>query len=154
MENLLNQLADHPFLRDLPSAHVREVAECSQSASFDEDAYLFRAHEYAQWFYLLFRGSVGLKVHVPHLGPIPIQTIKAGEALGWSWLLPPYRWHFDARAIEPVDAAAIDARRLRHVMDGQPALGYELLKRTTVIMGQRLQATRLQLLDVYEARTT
>lgn len=154
MENLQQALSEHSFLRDLPAAQVREVAGCAQPASFAEDAYLFRAHEYADRFYLLFRGSVALKVHVPHLGPIPIQTIKSGEALGWSWLLPPYRWHFDARAIEPVEAAAIDARMLRHLMEQQPELGYQLLKRMAEIMALRLQATRLQLLDVYEARTT
>jgi CRP-like cAMP-binding protein len=154
MDNIQTQLAEHPFLRDLPAAHLREVAACARPASFAEDTYIFRAHEYADRFYLLHRGSAALRIHVPHLGPVPIQTIKSGEALGWSWLLPPYRWHFDARVIEPVEASAIDARMLRHLMDQQPELGYQMLKRVVEIMALRLQATRLQLLDVYETRAS
>jgi CRP-like cAMP-binding protein len=81
-----------------------------------------------------------------------IQTIEKGEILGWSWLIPPHTWHFDARALEPIRALAIDGKCLRAKCEANHDLGYELLKRVSSIMYQRLQATRMQILDVYAAQ--
>ena len=82
-------------------------------------------------------------------GPITVQTIDDGEVLGWLWLIPPYNWHFDARAVELTRAIALDGKCLRTKCENDHDLGYELLKRFTSIMEQRLEATRLQLLDIY-----
>jgi CRP-like cAMP-binding protein len=78
--------------------------------------------------------------------------LAAGEVLGWSWLIPPYHWKFDARAIEQTRALALDGKCLRTKCEEDHDLGYELLKRFAQIMEERLQATRLQLLDVYGLR--
>ena len=92
---------------------------------------------------------MAVEIFVPGSGPIVIQTLEAGEVLGWSWLVPPHRKQFDARALEVTVALKFDAACLRTKCEEDPKLGYELLKRFTQILGQRLQATRLQLLDVY-----
>ena len=78
-----------------------------------------------------------------------IETIEAGEVVGWSWLFPPYRWHFDARALTPIRATAFDGACLRGKCDDDPALGYDLMSRFAQVMIERLQWTRLRLLDVY-----
>jgi len=69
--------------------------------------------------------------------------------LGWSWLFPPYRWHFDAHATTVVRATAFDGTCLRGKCDADPALGYELTSRFAQTLIERLQWTRLRLLDVY-----
>jgi CRP-like cAMP-binding protein len=92
---------------------------------------------------------VALQVFVPQRGPITVETVAAGEVLGWSWLFPPYRWHFDAQALELVRAIAFDGQCLRNKCAEDHDLGYALMQRFAQIMLQRLQATRLQLLDVY-----
>lgn len=153
MRTLENMIAEHPFCFRLDPGHVGLLAECACEVHYDEDEFVFHAQEAANRFYLLVQGSVALKVHVPHLGPMPIQTVNAGEALGWSWLTPPYQWHFDARVIQRVQAIAMDADVLRRTLAEHCDLGYELLRRVVTIVAQRLQATRLQLLDVYEVRT-
>jgi CRP/FNR family cyclic AMP-dependent transcriptional regulator len=94
-----------------------------------------------------------LEAFAAQRGPITIETIEAGEVLGWSWLFPPYRWHFSARVVEPTRAIALDGVCLRSKGEADHDLGYELVKRVAQIMMQRLQATRLQLLDVYGVPT-
>jgi hypothetical protein len=80
---------------------------------------------------------------------VVIGTLEAGEVLGWSWLFAPYHWHFDARAVGVVRATAFDGACLRGKCDDDPRLGYELMRRFAAVMIDRLQWTRLQLLDVY-----
>lgn len=78
-----------------------------------------------------------------------LDILSPGQPLGWSWLFPPYRWSFDVRALDPVGALSVDATCLREKADQDPAFGYELMKRISSIILQRLQATRLRLLDLY-----
>ena len=94
-------------------------------------------------------GSAALETYVPARGPVTIETLEAGEVLGWSWLFPPYRWHLDARALTTVRATAFDGACLRGKCQSDPALGYELMSRFAQVMIERLQWTRLRLIDVY-----
>ncbi|HZD66607.1 MAG TPA: hypothetical protein VE152_10970, partial [Acidimicrobiales bacterium] len=82
-------------------------------------------------------------------GPLAVETLGPGEVVGLSWLLPPYRWQWDARAIEPVGAVAVDAACLRATCDRDPRLGYELMKRFALVMEARLHRARLKGLDLY-----
>jgi hypothetical protein len=92
---------------------------------------------------------VQLEIFAPGRGAVTIQTVDEGDVVGWSWLFPPFRWHFDARALDSVRAVAFDGACLRDKCDDDHSLGYELLRRFSPVMLARLQATRLQLLDVY-----
>src|SRR4029453_15972243 len=103
-------------------------------------------------FYVLRHGSVALEMFVPARGTAVIETIEAGEVLGWSWLFEPYRWHFDARALSLVRATAFDGACMRGKCDADPALGYDLMGRFAQVLIGRLQSTRLRLLDVYGVR--
>jgi len=94
------------------------------------------------------QGKVALESGVGDRGTILIQTIGAGEVLGWSWLFPPYYWHFDARALEPTRAIFFYGTRLREYCEEDHDLGYDLIKRMAQVVLTRLQATRRQLLEV------
>jgi CRP-like cAMP-binding protein len=111
--------------------------------------FVFREGGDADQFYLIQQGKVALKIFAPERGSITIQTLGEGDVLGWSWLFPPYRWYFDARTLERTNAIAFNGACLRAKMEENPDLGYELMKRFARIIEQRLQATRLQLLDIY-----
>ncbi|MCX8011107.1 MAG: cyclic nucleotide-binding domain-containing protein, partial [Ignavibacteria bacterium] len=100
-------------------------------------------------FYLIRAGRIALEIYVPEKGHVKIQTLEEDDILGWSWLIPPYRWHFDAKAIETVRAIAIDGKCLRRKCDDDVNLGYELFKRFSHIMESRVQALSLQVLDLY-----
>ncbi len=149
METLKPILTQHPFFKDLQPEYLDLVVGCASNVRFDADTYMFREGEEAGHFYLLRTGTVALEIATPDRGPMTIQTLGEGEIIGWSWLVPPYTWHFDARVTDLVRAIALDATCLRKKCEADHHLGYELLKRLTVMMEQRLAATRLQLLDVY-----
>lgn len=149
MQTLESILAEHPFLKGLDPHHLQLIAGCASNVRFDAGRLIFREGEEADQFYIIRRGKVALEVFVPGRGSITIQTIGEGDVLGWSWLFPPYHWHFDARALELTRAIAFDGKCLRTKCEDDHDLGYELVKRFTHIVMQRLQATRLQLLDVY-----
>jgi CRP/FNR family transcriptional regulator, cyclic AMP receptor protein len=122
---------------------------CSVNKIFEAGQFLFREGESADTFYVIRNGRVQVETFSPEHGPIIIQTEAEGEVLGWSWLVPPYHWRFDARATEQVRVIAIDGKCLREKCEEDHNLGYELMKRFALIIAERLEATRLQLLDVY-----
>jgi CRP/FNR family cyclic AMP-dependent transcriptional regulator len=149
VKRLENILGDVPFLAGLGPEELALLAGCARNVHFGAGDVLFREGEPADTFYVVRQGSVSLEIHAPARGGMAIETIDAGEVIGWSWLFPPYRWHFDARALTSVRATAFDGECLRGKCEADSALGYELMKRFAQVLMQRLQWTRLRLLDVY-----
>ena len=149
MQTLEPILAGHPFFKGLKPEYLQLVTGCASNVRFDTGTYIFNEGEEASQFYLIRQGKVALEIYAAQHGPLAIETIEAGEVLGWSWLFPPYRWHFNARAIEPIRTIMLDGVCLREKGETDHDLGYELMKRVAHILIQRLQATRLQLLDIY-----
>ena len=152
METLEPVLARHPFFAGLEPRHLALLVGCASNVRFAPGEFLFRAGEAADRFYLVREGHVAVEIVPPGSAPHTVQTIGAGDVLGWSWLVPPHQWKFDARAVEDTRALVLDGRCLRDKCEADHDLGYELLKRVAQIMEERLQATRLQLLDVYGVR--
>jgi len=146
MEELLETV---PVFEGLSSEFLNTIAGCASNVRFDEGQTLFEEDEEANRFFIVRQGLVAVDMHVPGQGPVTILTVREGEVVGWSWLFAPYRWQFDARAVESTRALAFDARCLRGKCDEDPALGYELMRRFARVIVQRVQATRLQILDVY-----
>ena len=143
-------LASHAFLRGLSERQLATMAACAESVTVPAGGFLGREGEPANAFYLIHSGHVALEIHTPAGGAVRIQTVGAGEPVGWSWIVPPHRWQFDARAVEAVQAFALDADRLREKCEQDHELGYQLLKRLVAVIANRLAATRLQLLDIYK----
>jgi len=143
------------LLRDVPAFDclapdmLELVAGCASNVQFGVDGVIFREGDHADTFYVVRHGSVALETFVPGRGSLLIETVEAGEVLGWSWLFAPYRWHFDARTLTPVRATAFDGACLRGKCEDDPALGYALMSCFARVMIERLQWTRLRLLDVY-----
>lgn len=151
METLKTILSDHPFVEGLKDEHYRLLEGCASNAAFKAGGFIFREGDEANQFYLLRQGNVALEISGVERGPITLMTLGEGEVLGWSWLFPPYRWRFDARVIELTRAIALDGKCLRGKCEQDHELGYEVLKRVLRVVEERLQATRLQLLNVYSS---
>ncbi|MBI2264633.1 MAG: cyclic nucleotide-binding domain-containing protein [Armatimonadetes bacterium] len=149
MHTLEPILTEHPFLKGLNHAYIQLITGCARNVRFEPGQFLFREGEEANEFYIIRHGRVVMEIFTPERTAIPIQTVEEGEIIGWSWLIPPYHWHFDAQAVDMVRAIALDGKCLRNKCEEDHDMGYELLKRFAHIMEQRLQAARLQLLDVY-----
>jgi CRP-like cAMP-binding protein len=153
METLEPILAAHPFLKGLEPDHLKLITGCASNVVFQPGQFIFREGEEANQFYIVREGKVVIETYSPVKGPIPIHTRQKGEVLGWSWLVPPYRWHFDARALELTRAIALDGKCLRQKCEDDHDFGYEIMKRFAFVIAERLEATRLQLLDVYGDRS-
>lgn len=149
MENLGKVLEEHPFFKGLEQPYIELVTGCAANVKFEAGQYLCREGEEANCFYIIRSGKVALEIYAAELGSLVIDTLTEGDVLGWSWLIPPYNWHFDAKAVELTRVISLDGKCLRTKCESDHNLGYELLKRFTHIIEQRLQTTRLQLLDLY-----
>ena len=149
MRTIEQYLPDHPFFRKMDPKTLAIVAGCAQNVSFAPGEFLFREGQPADQFYVVRRGRVALQTHSPAAGTMVVDTADAGDVVGWSWLVPPYRWLFDARAVEPTGAVSFDGRCLRDKCEQDPQLGYELMKMVTQVMFGRLTAARVRLLDLY-----
>ena len=148
-ESIAQLVANHPLLSGLPGDTVELVAGCARNAAFEPGALLLVEGQPADTLYLIRRGRVALEVRSPARGAMVLDTLTPGQILGWSWLFPPYRWSFDARALDPVGVVCVDATCLRAKAEADPVFGYELMKRLGIILLERLQAARIRLLDVY-----
>jgi CRP/FNR family transcriptional regulator, cyclic AMP receptor protein len=151
-QDALGQLAAritaHPFLKGLSSQHLNVLSDSAMLMEFKQGEIIFREGDIANRFYLIESGEVALETADKDAEPKCIQTIGAGDVLGWSWLFPPYYWHFDARAVKPTKAIFFYGTRLREKCEEDHDLGYELMKRMAGIVINRLQATRKQLLEL------
>ena len=149
MRSIAKLLSEHPFFEGLAPDWAQVIAGCGRNTHFATGEYLLSTDAPADEFFVLRRGHVAIEVDTPRRGPLVVATLGEGEVLGVSWMLPPYRWTFDARAVEPTGAIALDAACLRAKCDDDPSLGYELFKRFAGLVRNRLQAARLQLVDLY-----
>ena len=147
-KSLQSVLARHEFLKGLPTPYLELLTGCAKNTRTEAGQFLFQAGENADRFYLIRQGKVAVELYAKPHRPITIQTLGPDELLGWSWLIPPYRWHLAARAEEPVVALSFDGKCIRCKFDKDPKLGYEFYRRFALIMAQRLEETFLQMLGI------
>ncbi|MBT3183840.1 MAG: cyclic nucleotide-binding domain-containing protein [Nitrospina sp.] len=152
MKTLESVLIKHPFFENLEDSYLNLMTGCAKNIKFDAGQFIYRQDEEANQFYIIRQGKVALEICPPGKTPVTVQTVNEGEILGWAWLVPPYRWRFDARATELTRAIALDGKCLRKKCEEDKNLGYELLKRLLPVIGRTMEATRLQLVDVYGKR--
>ncbi|MBI5474987.1 MAG: cyclic nucleotide-binding domain-containing protein [Ignavibacteriae bacterium] len=148
-ENLVEILRQHPFLHQLPDDHMQLLVGCAMNVRFHDGERLVTEGQLANKFFLIRSGRVALEAEFSGRGNIRIQTVGAGEVLGWSWLISPFRWHFSGVAVTDVRAISLDGECLRNKCETDKGFGYEMLKRFATVMERRLDATRLQLFDIY-----
>ena len=149
IRSMADILAAHPLFAGLDPKITDLLGGCAGNVHFSDGSYLFKADEAADTFYLLRAGEVALELRMPGRGRLTVQTLSAGQVVGASWILPPYRWRFDARAVGDVRATGVDAACLRGKCDADPSVGYQVMQRFLPVVAERLQTTRLRLLDLY-----
>jgi CRP-like cAMP-binding protein len=149
MQTVDELIAEAPAFEGMSPAHLELIAGCAGNEVFKADAYRMREGDPAERFYVIRRGRVAMETFVPQRGGLIVETIDDGDLLGWSWLVPPYRAHLDARALTETHAISFDAVCLRGKFEQDPALGYELMQRFVPVIVDRLQAARFRLLDVF-----
>ena len=149
MEPMETRIALHPFLAGMNRTQLALLTDCAMASHFKKDQTILSEGELANRFYLIESGKVVLESRANAGHPVVIETIGAGDLLGWSWMFPPYVWHFTARAIVPTEAVFFYGTILREYCERDHSLGYELFKRMSAIMVKRLQAARAKMLTIH-----
>ena len=149
MKTIEELISEIPAFAGMSAEYLELIAGCAQNQTFEADRQLMIEGSPADTFYVIRSGRVALETYVPNKGPLTLETIEDGELLGWSWLVPPFRTHLVARALATTHTIVFDAACLRGKAEHDPVLGYELMSRFLPVIVERLQATRMRLLDVY-----
>jgi len=154
MGKLETIISEHYCFKGLEQNYLDMIIEKASDVSFDTGDLIFGENEKADKFYIIKEGIVALETTLaPDRDPITIQMLGEGDILGWGWLFPPYKAHFDAKAVAPTNAVSMDGKFILEQCEKDHDLGYELLKRFTYVMQQRLQAVRLQNPNMYVVKS-
>ena len=147
MTELMKRIAAHPFFTGMESRVLPILLVNAKEEHFPSGQIIFREGEPANRFFLIEKGQVAIEAHEPADGTFPIEELGPGDVLGWSWLLSPFVWHFQARAVQATDAIVLDGAHLLVTAEQNSTFGYELLRRIAHTLIHRLQATRQRYID-------
>jgi CRP-like cAMP-binding protein len=153
-ETMETRVSLHPFFAGMKKSQLALLIDCAIAVHFKKGEVVFREGEIANRFYVLETGGVVLESSQEYGEPVIVDEIGAGDLLGWSWMFPPYSWQFTARAVQETNAIFFYGTVLREYCERDPALGFELMKRMSVVMNRRLQAARNKMLSLHSKRTT
>ena len=142
-------IATHPFFHGMPREFVHAISTEATERTYVADDMIAREGAEADVFYLVLDGKVALELEAADRPPITVQTVGPGEVVGWSWLIPPHRWRFNVRALKPTRLLSIDGGVIRRTVHAHPDWGFEFLIRFLPVLSERLENTRVQLLDIY-----
>lgn len=147
--DIRDTLAGHPFAAGLAPRLVDALAGMARIAEHPVGTWITVQGGPADEFHLVVDGRCAIEVAAAGRDPLVIATVHAGEVLGWSWMLAPHVWHFDVLALDHTRSIAVDGALLREACDTDHELGYEIVRRLAQVIASRLEATRLQLVDMY-----
>jgi CRP-like cAMP-binding protein len=147
MKSLYDIIAEQPFFKGMSAEHLRTLADSAMQTWFEVDELVFHEGDLSNRFYLIIEGRVLLESSVKNGGAVVLQSLGPGDLLGWSWMFSPYIWKLHARAIEPTEAIFFYGTRLLEQCEADHDLGYEMFKRVSEVMMQRLQIARRRFLD-------
>ena len=142
-------LAEHPVFSQFDAPTLTLLAGCARNVRFRAGEPIFAEGDPADTVFVLRKGDVAVEIAAPERAPIIVETLHAGDLLGWSWMIPPYRHMSDARAASDVSAVSLDANCMRNKCEQEPVLGYRMFQTLMPHMAVRMRAMRMQLLDLY-----
>ncbi len=149
MENLERILSEHPFFSGLDDEFCKLAAGCAKNVRFAAGQFISHEGERADQFFLVRQGRVALQVSAPGRGASTFLTLGPGEVFGVNWLVSPYLWTYDVKALEVTRAVSMDGTCLRNKCEANHSLGFDVMKRLLPVLIERLHTARLQMLDLY-----
>ncbi len=148
-EAIADRAMGHPFFVGIDPTLIHAMLVNAEERNYEVGQMIVREGRPAEEFFLVFEGKIALEVGSATEAGITVETIGRGEILGWSWLVSPHRWRFDARAMKPTSVIAIKAAAARYALAAHPAFGYGFLMKLLPVIAERLENTRVQLLDIH-----
>ncbi|SEO44928.1 Crp/Fnr family transcriptional regulator [Aquisalimonas asiatica] len=141
------QLRQQPFFADLNEATIQELSQRAATLTLSRGDVLFRQGEVSDVFYLVTSGEILIEIPAISGPALEIQRLTEGQILGWSWLIPPYKWTFQARAESDTELLTFDGAAILAHCEEDPAFGYAVLKKFSALMSERLEAARRRMMD-------
>ena len=135
-------IAEHPFFKTMRPEHLALISQNAQAVEFKPEDILFREGEPANRLFMIQSGRIDLEWRAESGCGVAAKNVGPGEMLGWSWLFPPFVWHFTAEALEPTRAIVLDGGHLLATCDKNPEFGYALMKRIAQILIHQLESAR------------
>jgi CRP-like cAMP-binding protein len=136
------------FFHDIAARHLEQLAEILQVVEFPARKTIFQENDRAKEVYFIVSGEVSLVICAPQVSCRQIATVRTGELMGWSPLLSRRRLSDTARTLTPVRAVVFDGAQLLDFCRQHPDFGFEFMRRAAGVLSERLDATRMQLLDL------
>jgi CRP-like cAMP-binding protein len=143
-------IAENSFFAGMDGQYLDFLAGTARYMKAEKGEILFRQGQPAKTFYLALNGQVAVEVAAIQGPGLQLQALGAGQMLGWSWLIEPYRWDFQARVTEEADMIEFDGRAVLAQCEKDKAFGYQLYKRFTYLMSERLGSARRKMMDQWE----
>jgi CRP-like cAMP-binding protein len=145
---ILAAIQQHPFSQGLTPEHCATLAALGSRVTYGQDAIIFAEGDQRQEFFFLVKGRVALEM-IAQGRALRVHTLEAGDELGWSSVLSGRGKFYQARALEPVETIRFDGRELLEKCRSDNAFGYKIMHRLVGVVSERLQAARMQVLDMY-----
>ncbi len=145
-QNFLDSIT---FFKDMPYPYVEKIMGMGEERFFKKDEWIFKAEEPAKEFYIIKEGNIALQISssCENKKGLTIQKLERGDLLGWSWIIPPYKWNFDAIALVDSKLLHFPAEKVKNTIEEDPLLGYYIVLHLSYILSDRLKNTRLKLSD-------
>ena len=137
------------FLRGVSREHLEQIAGISEFCDYEPGEIVFRKGDVAEWMFLVVFGKLSIELCFNDSDCKQIVMVGPGELLGWSSLLKQPQMAATARAVEATRLVRIDSAKLSAICDEDPQFGYEFMRRTTLALAKRLNATWEQLSHVH-----
>ena len=151
-ENVLpEQLRQFRFLQEIDDEHLSRLAAIARLVEFPAGKVLYREGQALSNIYLILSGSVSIEICAAGIGCRRIMTVSDGDLLGISPAVGQPRSTGTVRTLAPTKAIELNAGQVLTLCEHNPRFGYEFMRQVAVAISQRLNATRLQLLDVFGA---
>ncbi len=147
-----NLLKSTPVFKGIDEVYIKKLANLGQEAVHAKGHIIFREGEEAKALYILRDGQVSLEMRVDMgqgqgVHQATVDTAKKGAAFGWSALVEPHKYTLTATCLEPVSLIVFEADKLRNLLESDPNLGYQVMKRMAGLVASRLEHTRSLLLS-------
>lgn len=141
-------LRRQPLMRELTPPQFDALMHIAQMVEFAPDEVIHREGAESAELFLVVRGHVAIEL-AGRNETLRVETVGPGEEFGWSAMLQGAGRYFQSRALDGVQALAFDATDLRQMCEEDPRFGYVLMSRLLAVVATRLQATRLQIVDMH-----
>ncbi len=149
--DLIDYLKTHSIFKGMSDEQIKTLSASASVRQYEPGACLFKQGESADHCYIIVSGRVSVEIPSIYGPPLIVQTIDDEGVLGWSWLIPPYRWAFEAITQNPTEVIEFDGVALRNACESDPVLGYQLMKRFAGLMSQRLHEAREKMMENWSA---